>query len=239
MSTAIDLALPRVIVIEDRGKSYRLTVRRIPKDAWLKYFTGIVNTSEVIDGKTVNSFDSSAARLELAEQNLIGADGYRGDVTAIENWQSLIPLGHRVTVGNTLCAVRPSELTDDDCDFGFESVKIDATWGAAESGGVLEFRGLRHVFKTPSVEHQRRFARDASRSTIVGRSRSGKTVWMGAQATLAELYDELIVSVEGYQVNGEPLNSSPAIVGNMDVYHKFIAADALFAPAMPKFDEEA
>lgn len=243
MSThAIDLAAPRIIVIEDRGKPYSLTVGRITKAQWLKYFAGVTNTSELIDGKEVQSYDTSAARLDLVESSLIGAEGYPltdgRSVTSFDGWQKLLPISHRHAVGLALVNAAPAPPEDAAFSLGFESVCIDAMWGAAENRSMQMFHGLLHVFKTPSVEHQRRFAREASRSTIVGGHRRGKTVYHGAQAVLVDLYDELIVRVEGYQVNGTPLSEAESIAREMDAFHKFVAANALFAPAMPKMGEE-
>jgi hypothetical protein len=62
---------------------------------------------------------------------------------------------------------------------------------------------------------------------------------MGPQPTLVELYDELIVSVEGYQVNGVELGADhDAIVAEMDAYHKVAAADVLFSPAAANLSED-
>jgi hypothetical protein len=95
---------------------------------------------------------------------------------------------------------------------------------------MQQFTGLRHEFNSPTTEQFRRYRRDVSRSYIVGGSRTAKTVWRGAQKTLAELYDELIVSVEGYTLNGSPLIGSPsAIAAAMDTYHKVAAANHLYA----------
>jgi hypothetical protein len=241
MSAAIELAKPRIIPVEDRGKTYRFTVRRILKNDWLKYFSGIISSSENADGKVVNSSDSSASRLELVDAVLTNADGFPlvdgKPVTEIEDWKSKLPLGHRLAIGNTLTSVTPSAPTDEEFAFGFEKVYLDALWGAGESGGLLQYTRLLHIFRTPGVDHQRRFARDASRSTVVGGSRTGKTLWMGARTTMVELYDELIIGVDGYTVNGVPL-CDPNVATEMDAYHKYVAIDVLFAPAAPMLDEE-
>ncbi|QNI34536.1 hypothetical protein H7849_11935 [Alloacidobacterium dinghuense] len=240
---AIELTAPRIIVIEDdRRRQYQFTVARIAKKQWLRYFEGIVSTSENQDGKRLDSFDSSAARLELAEQVLADAKGYKSEkpVTEIAGWQKLLPLSHRLGVANALIDVRRSDKAGDDDEpirLGDESITLDAVWGADESGVMRKYHGLRHNFQTPSAEHQRRFSRDASRSVIVGGSRSGKTRWLGAQATLIELYDELIQSVDGYTVSGA-MPDRAAIVEYMDAYHKVAAADQLFSPAAPKLSEE-
>lgn len=243
----IDLAAPRVISIEDRGRQYSLTLRPIPARDWLAYFEGVVSMSETVDGKRVDSSDSSAARLELVEKNLIDLKGYAplpqldGHAPTLKDWQKQLPLSHRLAVANQLIAVEPAARAWEDSEpiaLGAETVYLDAVWGADDSGTMRKFSNLRHDFKTLSSEHQRRYSRDASRSRIVGGSRSGKTQWLGAQATLAALYDELIAAVDGYSVDGQPLSDVEQIRSRMDTYHKVAAADQLFSPAIPKFDAE-
>jgi hypothetical protein len=244
MSEAIELKAPRVVVIEDRGKSYSFTLARIAKKLWLRYFEGIVNTSENQAGKRLDSFDSSVARLELVDSALLSASGYtlpegKTSIDQVEGWKALLPLSHRLGVATALLSVASSEPKDDDAiALGQESIYLDATWGASEDGLMRRFHGLRHNFAVPSAEQQRRFSRDNSRSRVIGGSRNGKTQWLGAQATLAELYDELIVSVEGYTVDGIAPDRE-AIIEYMDTYHKVAAVDVLFSPAAPKVEEEA
>lgn len=229
---AIELAQPRVIAIKDRKRNYWLTLKRIDRKMWLKYFDGIVSVSESQNGERVDSFDSSAALLELVHAALIDARGYQFDGALPEGWEKLLPLAHRRAVGGQLVNVERGVVSDDDdLILGFEDVVLNAVWGADAEGVMRKYSGLRHHFRTPSSEHQARLSRAASRSVIVGGARNGKTRWMGAQSTLAELYDELIESVEGYSVNGQPLSDRERVVAEMDTYHKVAAADALFSPA--------
>lgn len=237
---SIELTQPRIIAIDDRGKKYQLTVARITKTQWLKYFEGVVSTSENQAGKRVDSFDSSAARLALVESALIDAKGYTSDepVTSIKGWQGLLPLSHRMAVGNTLTSVSLSNANDDTpIALGSESVVLDAVWSAGEDGVMKKFRGLRHLFSTPTSQQQHRYSRDASRSVVVGGSRVSKTRWLGPQATLAALYDELVTDVDGYTVHGEKPNRD-AIVEHMDTYHKVAAASELFSPASADAKDE-
>lgn len=241
--SAIELASPRIVAIEDRGKKYLLTVGRIQKSQWIRYFEGIVSTSENQVGKRVDSFDSTTARVELVEKVLIDASGYGtadgASVSSQPGWQQLIPLRHRQAAGNALVEVERAEPSDDEpIMLGAEPVFLNAVWSANERGEMLKFKNLCHRFRTPSSEHQRKFSRDSSRSVIVGGSRRGMTKWLGVQATLAELYDELIESVEGYTVNGEPLTGRDRIVSEMDTYHKVAAADVLFTAASANVIDE-
>ncbi len=65
--------------------------------------------------------------------------------------------------------------------------------GREEQGmGIVVYAGLIHTFQVPTVEQQRRYSRDSSRSRVTG-GRKGTTRFLGAQRTLVELYDELIV----------------------------------------------
>ena len=240
--SAIELNKPRVIVFDHRKRSYQLTIKVISDKEWLRYFEGIESTSENQEGQQVNFFDSSAARVALLERNLIGAAGYPEGVTDTQNWQQLLPMSHRLSASNALVQVGKSADAEDDEVFslGFENVFLDAVWTANDAGdGMIKFHKLRHQFRTPTAEHQRRFSRDAGRSRIVGGSRTGKTQWLGGQPTLIKLYDELIENVDGYSVDGASLLGAPKdkIVLHMDAYHKVAAANELFSPAAPLTEE--
>lgn len=95
---------------------------------------------------------------------------------------------------------------------------------------MRRFTGLKHVFETPSEEQHRRYLREASRSFVVGGSRAGKTIYRGAQALLAKLYDELVISVEGYSLGGAPVSGPGTAKAQMDLLHKVMAAQELFQP---------
>ena len=110
--------------------------------------------------------------------------------------------------------------------------------GAGAHAGTLVNR-LVHRFATPSADHRRRFLRARSRTTVVGGSRAGKTLIASTQPVLAKLYDELIVSVDGYSVSGRPLSGREEIAREMDGYHKVAAARELFETRMAEEDEVA
>jgi hypothetical protein len=238
----IDLAKPRIVAINDRGHNYTLTLAPITRKQWLKYFSSTVSISENQNGNTVSSFDSSGARLELVNEVLIDASGYKTGsgcaVTELNGWKSLIPSAHRLAAGSILISAERVQTPDDEpILLGFEAVKMDALWSWNGKDAMAKVTGLKHIFGAPTVEQQRRYNRDMSRSQVIGGSRTGKTRWLGAQATLVELYDELITAVEGYAVNGAELVDNNEIVERMDTYHKVVAAEALFTPATPAIEE--
>lgn len=241
---SIELAAPRQIAIEDRGKTFILTIGRIPQKAWLKYFEGIISTSENQGGKRVDRFDASSARLDLVEQYLTYAKPYAvpggAEITSVDGWQKMLPLAHRLAAADALVSVERGTIPDDvPLMLGVETVYLNAIWSAGDGGSMQKFSGLVHRFKTPTAEQHHRFSRESSRSIVVGGTRRGVTRWLGAQAALIDLYDDLIQSVDGYTVSGRDLGEDrDAIVREMDAFHKVAAADVLFSPAAPAISEE-
>ena len=231
----LELTGERVIVLTDRGRTFTLACRRILPADWDAYFKSIKITAAQNGNRRTIVTDGDTPQKLLAETVLTGAAGYDvrqgGYLTDIPNWQSRLPLSHLLELGRTLSSVRVSEA-----DHGFtidaegEDVYLDATWSVGPDGTMQRFLGLRHTFKTPTEAQHKRYNQQASRSVIVGGSRAGTTIYAGAQSTLCQLYDELIVAVEGYSNLGQPLIDSASIVREMDSFHKFIAAQQLFAP---------
>lgn len=241
-----DLAAPRTIALTDRNHTFLLNCRRITSHDWSGYFAAIVITSEQSGKSRINVFDVQSARQGLAEAVLTKAVGYKvaGDIDlcSLESWQKKIPIAHRLRLGEALCDVRASEA-DDEFMIHPESevVSLDATWTSsarlAPSGDgyiytMQKLQGLKHFLQSPTQEQHTRYKRESSRSMIVGGSRTGKTIYMGAQLLLAKLYDELVVSVDGYSIGERPLTDDRSeIVREMDMLHKVIAAQELFHPS--------
>ena len=180
---------------------------------------------------------TAAPPARLAGRVIINAEGYKVEggveLASLPNWIERIPLAHRRQVAATLADVLLSASV---ADFVIraegEEVSIDAAWSVdEETGKMVAYAGLKHIFKTPTQAQQKRYNQAASRSVVVGGSRSGRTIYMGAQEVLCELYDELIVSVEGYSVEGVELKGVAPIRAYMDLHHKFTAAQELFAPS--------
>ena len=135
-----------------------------------------------------------------------------------------------------MCTVEESAFQE---PLGPEAVRVWTVWGAAEDGDAMRrFKNLVHFFSPPTSEHYRRYRRDDSRAQIISGSRKGTTVYRGAQRTLAALYDELIISVAGYAVNGVALTGTLEIRQHMDTYHKVTAALGLFGAGELAIEDE-
>lgn len=241
----LELKQQRILSGVIAGTLYRYTVRRINAEDWLAYFDSVLYEQQLVDGAVVNTSDSTAARLELLRKVLLNVDGYgfvSEDVetgheqgkplTEITNWQDLLPVSHRIAFADLLfeCGLDTSAAAP--AMLGAELVTLRCRWtGSADGKSLVEYKGLKHIFTTPSIEHLREYSRDSSRSRIVG-GRKGKTQFLGAQRTLVKLYDQLIQRVEGYSVDGTPLDKDrDLIVATMDTFHKAQAMGHVFAPA--------
>jgi hypothetical protein len=106
------------------------------------------------------------------------------------------------------------------------AVKLEAWWNGQF------FPTLVHRFRRPLVEHELRFREAVERRALVtkriGGQRHPKDQPLESRAlpvlpTVIALYDELILSVEGYKVESSELKVQ------MDVPHKSAAIRALFA----------
>lgn len=243
----LDLATPRSVVLQDRGRTYTLHCRRITEDDWTRYFMGIVIVSEQQGRERINTVDVNGARLALVGRVLTGAEGYRveggQELTTLDGWQNRVPLAHRLQLAATLTDARPSAEEGDGLIYlNGEEIVLTASWNL--DGSMVQFGGLKHRLQAPTEAQYRRYASQASRSRVVGGSRTGKTIYSGAQLTLAELYDELVLSVDGYASNGLPLgNDQDRIRRSMDMLHKVMSAQELFQPQetaqLAAEDEEA
>ena len=243
----LDLAVPRTVELQDRGRTYTLHCRRITEEDWTKYFLSIVIVSEQSGRERINTVDVNAARLALVGRVLTGAEGYRveggAELTSLDGWQSRVPLAHRLRLAEVLTDVRPSAEEDDGLIYlNGDEIVLAASWNM--DGAMVQVNGLKHRLAVPSEAQYRRYSNQASRSRVIGGSRTGKTIYSGAQITLAELYDELILSVDGYAFHGVPLaDDKEAIRSKMDMLHKVMAAQELFQPQetaqLAAADEEA
>ena len=232
--TQIDLAAGRRIVIRQRGHAYTFNLRRAEESNWLDYFDAIVVTSEQRAREVIRETDASAAALDLVEDLLVSVEGYAlpagmASFNEISDWKRKIPMAHRLSVAEILLDVAAIEEEDEaPLVLGSDVVILEAVWTADDEGRMHRVR-TRHYFETPSQEHCRRYMKRSSQAKVVGGSRSGKTIFSGAQRVLCSIYDELVQRVDGYAAGAAPLSGNREIAQWMDARHKVAAAQKLFA----------
>jgi hypothetical protein len=226
----IELSHGRTLALRQGGRVFAVELRRAEEKEWLDYFDGIVISAEQKGREVTRETDSTAPALALLEKLMAKPVGYGDEAAATTGWQSKLPLAHRLAYVNMLLNVEAIDGPDDaPFIFDRESVFLRCLWTADDQGRMGE-RITRHILSTPTAEHVHRYMRQISRSKVVGGSRGGKTFYSGAQRVLVEIYDELIVGFDGYQVNGMRDDKDLAVRW-MDARHKVAAAARLFAPA--------
>jgi hypothetical protein len=225
----LPLDAQRVITFKDRGFPYTLYLGRIMPADWERYYEGIVHTQRN-NGKMIEEvLDLDSPGIDMVEQKLEKVEGYSGDFASRPGWQSKIPPRHTRPASWLLRTCSVSEqLRDRTFDPDSFEVCLDAAWGMTTPGEMTMYYGLVHRFTALSADHKRKFYRSSSMTKVVGGSRNGMTILPVRYKVLVGIYDELIQSVEGYSVNGAPLESVDAIRREMDLYHKVQAAEELF-----------
>lgn len=237
----LPLDAPRVVNFRDRGNPFTWHFRRLTDDDWRNYFAAGVVESERSGTALINRIDFASAGVALVENALTTVDGYlmrQGELMALPKWKQRLPLGHRQLALNLLQQV---DVNQQDRELVFdadvEEVRLDAMWEIVPKpdGANTMYRGLVHRLRLPSAEEQRKYFRATSESRVVGGSRTGRTIYANRRGILLELYDELVVEVEGYSVAGEPLTGRfEAIRKHMDGCHKMLAAAQLFV--VPEYE---
>lgn len=225
--------------------------RRIEKADWQQYFAGIVHQVVNAGGVREQVFESETALIDLVERTLDSVVGY-GNVE-MKDWRRALPLQHKLAAGVALRAVGESlvgcpacnakrgkqvcercsgtgqvtarSLQPGLCDL--VEVPLDAQWGVAD-GRMTQYHGLIHRFRHPGIADLKRFNFENARVRVSGTSESGLTIYPVRSAVAMALYDDLIESVDGYQVAGRPITEAEDCKKWIDGAHKAAAALALF-----------
>jgi len=149
-------------------------------------------------------------------------------------WCQLIPLAHKEASVRALTLVapaRPDAVAAPNGFFPLAAEEVRVTLEAAAGGAA--YPRLVHRFRAPSVEAERRYRRLLADNFIVRGSRAPRTLLPPRLPALVRLYDQLILGVEGYALNGQALCAAEPIVQHMDAWHKRVAVEALFGTPAP------
>jgi len=211
--TLLPLDQPRSIVLMQSARKYIYTLRRVLTADWEKYFVGIVNQVRNLDGMREQIFESESALLELADAVIASVQ-----VPTLPIHENGYPLNQRLAVGQALCSVSAA-MGDDDT-----TVLLNACWSADAEGKMQLFKGLVHRFNQPTIDQVKRWNYELARVRVRGTSKDGLTTFPSRQLAAMRIYDELIVSVEGYGLTAGMLTGVEAIRREMDGLHKAEAA---------------
>jgi hypothetical protein len=241
----LPLDLPERAVVLGKG-SHKTThfFRRLKAKDGEGFSSRIDSQIEQRDGEMIRTINVQSASLWLYQNAIARVEGYRLEdgrpVMDLPNWKERIPRAHAIRAVNLLTNIsfsRP-EFGNQVCCEG-DLVLIDAVWSADESGsGMQKYSGLKHYFASPTLSQQDRFNRARNRVSVVGDRRHGRTIFPSAQPVFASFYDELIQRVEGYSIGGRALDGHDEIVREMDIFHKYGAAQGLFESDIDESAEE-
>ncbi len=224
----LPLDVERCVTFKDRNIPYIFYFSRITEADWENCFNGQYLSSHNEGRQQVTVMDSTTPGIDLVENKLTRVEGYIGDFQSKPGWQHNIPPCHSLPAWRLLTAVGPSAVREERFNpEAFEAV-LDAGWGMETPGAMTVYAGLVHVFKPLTAEQKRRFGRGTSEVRVVGDRKHGRTIFIPKQPLLLKLYNEMILEVRGYSVNGEKLVGRDAIVAHMDAYHKVMAAEQMF-----------
>lgn len=221
----IELGENRRIAIRAGTALLSVVVPPISEAAWIKCLEAMTSVGDHVE--------SGPAVMDLLEQMAVQVDGLPGAESASEKVLK-IPLRYRLGLSDALLSVCPEARGMPANEISGEmSIPMDSIWSAREDGKMSCHRDLWHVFQKPSKSLLNNFRRGFPLPRIV-RSSDGM---QGSVVTLRDplaarmacaIYDEFILRVCGYALNGMALGADhAAIVDCMDTYHKVIAARML------------
>ncbi len=205
---------------------------------------GLLGLSEV-EGSPAENNRRAAPTLEGSQGNPVGLPA-AGRVSLPANtdsdWRALVPLSHKEAAVNALTLVAPaaSVATGEDTVAEGFPLRADERVVVLEAvrGGVAYPR-LVHRFRPPTLDAERAYRRLLAETLIVRGTRTPRTLLPARLPGLVKLYDQLIVGVEGYVVNGQPPASGLQIAQTMDAWHKRAAVQALFGELSASAPEAA
>lgn len=250
MPQLIDLAQNRKLTIAGH---YSLIITPIPERVWIeRYFDKMFGVMRCGDHAEISA-DASSPLLDLLPEVAVSAEGYPqlARLAGAADWLSKIPLTHRLGYGAVLLGVSEMREPGQQAPPAFplaqtHAVRIEAVWGDVTSCAMRRHRHLIHEFETPSKGQCERYQRASSQMRRTAAVRRAKaTEFLAPEPGItaqvrAALYDELILKVEGYAVNGEPLSDDrEKIIANMDTFHKVGAAGWLFSRVMSETEGRA
>lgn len=191
--------------------------------------------------------DAEAPRRALYAALILRVEGYRvkggGEISALPKWQERIPLAHRMLALDRVTQVAPDESET--------SMEIEPEYDVTILS-ALGYSGLVHRFEPVTAEDQHAFNRDSTKAKAIGGSRTGATLAPAWQNILIRLYNKKIRQVEGYKFGGDSAIAGisngdgtgavidiPAIVAQVDPFHKVAAIQPLFHRIAVDETEEA
>ena len=251
-----EIAAP--ITFHEGGRRFQVChILRPPEfDDWVEYENRLNRSVEIVGNTTRFDRDRAEAAEAVWDRTIVRVEGYQvwapsacrfppseepveqgGPCKADggrdlqeafpEGWREKVPLFHEMAAIELLAQVFVAEPEQVEGPYYFDPQQIEVYLVAARGG--QEYDGLVHMLRRPTARQQKEFSRVVSTAIYVRGSRTGKSLLPSRLRELARFYDELLLEVSGYALNGAPAAREDAL-RYMDALHKQTAVSALFAP---------
>ena len=196
-----------LVTLDVRGRKVDHTLRSISEADWLQYERLATSTTRR-DGERVVTDSLKLEAVEWLYGERIEGVAFDDTVVPIDR----VPLQHKEAVIDALAKVEAEPDPAADWLDPMPAVVVNAL-----RNGKL-YRGLRHVFRSPSAKQQADYARAMARAVAVEVGKDRRVVMCSTLGDKIDLYDKLIDRVEGYEPNDPK---------KMDALHKKVAITAL------------
>ncbi len=235
----LDLSAPeRVVRLRFRQQVARHFFRVLTMADWLAYVK-TANAPAIVQGESWSQDDhEDEAAIELWENAVLRLEGYK--LPPGDDWRGRIPVAHiRAAVEGLQEIYLGESLSPFDQEADSQAVVLEVAWNEQV------FDKLVHRFSTPGREIELRYRRvKASYYRVRGARRDTTQISTPARLKeMCELYDQLILGVEGYKfcpefIEAQPLTTPKEIARWMDPLQKQAAVWALLRPPISKRESE-
>lgn len=250
--------IPAPITFREGGRKFQVRhILRPPEfDDWLEYENRLNRSVEIVGNTTRLDRDRAEAAEAVWDRTIVRVEGYKllqspmhrfpppqepadqGEQCEAEGaidlheafpegWHGKVPLFHKMAAIELLAQVFVAEPEQLEGLYCFDPQQMEVHLVAARGGEERD--GLVHVLRRPTARQQKEFSRIVSTAIYVRGSRTGKSLLPSRLRELSRFYDELLMDVRGYALNGAPATRQDAL-RHMDALHKQTAVSALFAP---------
>ena len=251
-----EIAAP--ITFREGGRKFQVShiVRPPEFDDWVEYENRLNRSVEIVGNTTRFDRDRVAAAEVVWDRAIVRVEGYMVSAPSArlvpsseeteeqartcqadggvdlqqafpEGWREKVPLFHKMAAIELLAQVFVAGPEQVEGSYYFDPQQMDVHLVAARDG--QEYNGLVHMLRRPTARQQKEFSRTVSTAIYVRGSRTGKSLLPSRLRELARFYDELLLEVSGYALNGAPAAREDAL-RYMDALHKQTAVSALFTP---------
>ncbi len=252
--------IPTPLTFSEGGRKFRVThIFRAPEFAdWLEYEQKLQRSAEIVGGATRFDRREAEAAEALWDRIALRIERYKipnpqiAQITQNEEesaasaksvdlllgfpdgWREKVDVFHKAASVRLLAQVyvaEPEAAEAAEAEYLFDPDRVEVRLVAGRGG--QEYDGLVHILRRPTARQQKEFSRTVSSALYVRGSRTEKSLLPSRLREMVQFYDELILELRGYVVNGAPAAREDAVKW-MDALHKQTAVSALFS-----FDESA